>query len=96
MAGDLVAQDFEKAHNLFHLAHIQGDPWGTYVLAVSYENGHGVDKDLERAFALYMEAAKKKLIRACYKVGMAYMWGEGVEKTSAELIGTSSRKRWRR
>jgi TPR repeat protein len=27
-----------------------------------------------------MEAAKKKLIRAGYKVGMAYMWGEGVEE----------------
>ena len=27
MAGDLIEQDFEKAHNLFHLAHIQGDPW---------------------------------------------------------------------
>jgi len=54
--------------------------WGTFVLGVSYENGHGVDKDPERAFALYMEAAKKKLIRAGYKVGMAYMWGEGVEE----------------
>ena len=80
MCGDLIEQDKVKAHNLYHLASLQGDSWATYLLGVSYENGHGVDKNPEQAFACFMEAAEKKVTRAIYKVATAYLWGEGVEE----------------
>jgi TPR repeat protein len=78
--GETIARDEEKAHNLFHLASLQGDPFGTYLLGLTYENGHGTSKDLEQAFGCYKTAAGKGEIKAAYKVGVAYLWGEGVEE----------------
>jgi TPR repeat protein len=78
--GDIVGEDEEKGHNLFHLASLQGDSWGTYLLGLTYENGDGTPKDLVQAFNCYKAAAEKGLTKGAYRLGMAYMWGEGVEQ----------------
>lgn len=78
--GSLIDRNEEKAHNLFHLASLQGDCWGTYLLGLTYENGHGTEKDLKHAFKCFLESAKKGSIKGAYKVGVAYLWGEGVEE----------------
>lgn len=78
--GELIKRDEEKAHNLFHLASLQGDSWGMYLLGLTYENGHGTEKDLEQAFKCFQASAKKGSIKGAYKVGVAYLWGEGVEE----------------
>lgn len=78
--GSVVARDEEKAHNLFHLASLQGDPWGTYLLGITYENGHGTQKDPVQAFNCFKESAEKGGVKAAYKVGVAYLWGDGVEE----------------
>jgi len=78
--GDIVATDHEKAHNLFHLASLQGDAWGTYLLGLTYENGDGTTQDPVQAFKCYQLAAEKGITKGVFKLGMAYLWGEGVEQ----------------
>ena len=78
--GSQVERDEEKAHNLFHLASLQGDAWGMYLLGLTYENGHGTEKDQALAFKCYLDSAKKGSTKASYKVGVAYLWGEGGEE----------------
>ncbi len=80
LQGELVEHNEEKAHDLFHLASLQGDAWGTYLLGLSYENGHGTDKDPVQAFKCFKAAADKGGVKAAYKVGVAYLWGEGIEE----------------
>ena len=43
-----------------------------------YGNGHGVEKDLKKAFALYDDLCKKGNATACGNLGKAYINGEGV------------------
>ena len=78
--GEIVESDHEKGHNLFHLASLQGDVWGTYLLGVTYENGDGTAQDARQAFACFKQAAEKGLTKGAYRLGMAYIWGEGVEQ----------------
>ena len=78
--GDIVPANHEKGHNLFHLASLQGDAWGTYLLGLTYENGDGTAQDAVQAFNCYKLAADKGLTKGAYKLGMAYLWGEGVEQ----------------
>ncbi len=80
LQGVLVEASEEKAHDLFHLASLQGDAWGTYLLGLSHENGHGTEKDPVQAFNCFKAAAEKGGVKAAYKVGVAYLWGEGVEE----------------
>lgn len=91
--GELIERDEEKAHNLFHLASLQGDSWGMYLLGLTYENGHGTEKDLEQAFKCFLASAKKGSIKGAYRVGVAYLWGEGVEEdipAAARWLKTSA------
>jgi TPR repeat protein len=78
--GEIMDRDEEKAHNLFHLASLQGDSWGTYLLALTYENGHGTAKDLVQAFKCFKMSAEKGELKAAHKLGLAYLWAVGVEE----------------
>jgi TPR repeat protein len=45
-----------------------------------YEMGYGVNKDVDRAFSLFNEAAKRGSVEGAYRLGVAYYYGLGVQK----------------
>jgi TPR repeat protein len=77
--GEGVEKDLEKAHNLFHAAHIQNNNWGTYLLGMSYERGDGVEVDKEKALECYKIGANKGDINCTFMMGVAYLFGELAE-----------------
>ena len=76
----------EKANEYYMMASKKGYPMGQHNLAVNYENGHGVEKDLDTAFKLYKSAAEKGVIDAIYKIGICYYTGYIVGKNHNEAI----------
>ncbi|KHM51894.1 hypothetical protein NZ47_08010 [Anaerovibrio lipolyticus] len=76
----------EKANEYYFMASKKGYPMGQYNLAVNYENGQGVEKDLATAFELYKAAAEKGMIDAIYKIGICYYTGYIVGKNHNEAI----------
>ena len=51
-----VAQDFQKALELYHAAHDAGNRCATFNLGVMYEQGRGVAQDFQKALELYHAA----------------------------------------
>ena len=49
-------------------------------LARRYEYGDGVDRDEEKAFKLYLEAAEDGYIPAMHEVAQCYERGDGVDR----------------
>src|SRR5688572_27581080 len=49
-------------------------------LALSYRNGEGTEKNLEKAFYWYQKAAENGNIKAQYNLALSYENGEGTEK----------------
>jgi ATP-dependent protease ClpP protease subunit len=62
----------------------QGHAAAQFNIAVMYENGSGVAKDLAQAARWYLEAAKQGDTDSQYKMGMLYETGTGVTKDLAE------------
>jgi hypothetical protein len=58
-----------------------------YDLALSYENGEGVDRDLGRALQLYCEAANDGDARAYLNLGWMYANGRGMARNDAVAVG---------
>ena len=53
-------------------------------MALCYENGHGVEQNLNEAIKLYQQSAEKGNAKAQYKMGIFYKEGQGVEKSYTE------------
>lgn len=70
-----LPQDKARAHNLFHLASLQGEAWATYLLGLTYEHGDGVEVNLEEAIACF-EKASSEVTRAKYCLGRLYFFTE--------------------
>jgi uncharacterized protein len=62
---DGVDKDLEKAHNLFHAAHAQGD---------------GVSVDKLKAIEYFREGAHKGDVNCAFALGIAYLFADGVEE----------------
>ncbi|MFO0550554.1 MAG: tetratricopeptide repeat protein [Polyangiaceae bacterium] len=65
------ANDFKTASAKFQAGCDKDDADCCNNLGVNYENGTGVDKDLDKALALYTKACDKGLILACRNQGIA-------------------------
>ncbi len=50
------------------------------MLGSCYYNGHGVEKDLNRARKLYEDSARQNNSSAIYNLGVMYVYGNGVKK----------------
>ena len=70
-AGALAALELEAA---------RGDPVARTELAVLYEHAEGLPKDLERAAALYCQAARQGYADAQFKLGWMYANGRGLPR----------------
>lgn len=55
-------------------------PLGLYGLAIRYEKGNGVEKNLQTAFELYVASAALGYCDASYRVALAYQEGNGINK----------------
>ena len=63
-----------------------GDDWSINDLGWNYLKGLGVEKDAEKAVALFRKAARKKDEHAAYNLALCHRDGEGVEKDLNESI----------
>ncbi len=64
---------------LLEKAAAKGIADAAFDLGVSCERGHGVPKDVRRAFRLYVKAARLGDRQAEYEIGRFYYWGIGVK-----------------
>ncbi len=78
--------DYEAAANEFIPLAERGDHRAMYALGSMYSEGHGVEKDLKKAYELFSEAAKNGRADAMYKLGLMYEHGQGVEQNSKKAI----------
>ncbi len=72
--------DYAKARTLYQAAADKGDPAGKHLMAGLYYQGHGVKKDIDKALALFKEAASSDYIPSIANLGVMYMTGDGVEQ----------------
>lgn len=78
--------DYEKAFELYSLAANAGDGYAMNRIALMYDRGEFVAKDLDKAFDWYLKAAEAGLPAAQSNVGSMYDVGDGVEQDYAEAM----------
>ncbi len=61
----------------------RGDPGAQFYVAIAYEEGRGVARNMQKAVEWYAKAAKKHHNGAQYKLGQLYEQGIGVKKNLA-------------
>ena len=76
----------KKAVEWYTKAAEQGLPIAQCNLGICYENGDGVEKNLEEAVKWYTKAANQEYAQAQYLLGKAYDKGEGVAKNDSEAM----------
>ena len=81
-----VAQDLEKAFDLYQLAANQGFAPAQHNLGLMYEQGRGVAQDLKKAFELYQLAANQGFAPAQYNLGFMYAQGRGVAQDLEKAV----------
>ena len=85
--GDAYKQgDFNTAAKEFTVLAERGDHRAMYALGSMYAAGQGVDKNLEKAFSLFKEAALNGRIDAMYKLGLMYDEGQGVKQNYKKAL----------
>lgn len=57
-----------------------GDPESLHILGTLYENGEGVERDMERAADLFRQAADQGLAASKFRYGLMLLDGRGVER----------------
>ena len=57
-----------------------------FYMAELLYNGRGIEKDIKRAFQLYMLAATNKITDAAYMVGLCYLEGKGIGQDSVQAV----------
>lgn len=86
-----VPRNDAAALNLYRLASQNKLPAASYNVGVFYEQGRTVDKDLQKAFAYYMQAAQSGVVLAMQKVGTYYVNGAGTIKDPVAAAGWFAR-----
>ncbi len=75
-----IAQDIEKAHELFLRSAIAGVDLAQYEVALMFEQGAGCVQNYSEAAFWYEEAAKRGHMEAFNNLGVLYKEGRGVEQ----------------
>lgn len=87
--------DYEAAAKEFIPLAERGDHRAMYAIGSMYAAGHGVEKDLKKAFELFSEAAQNGRPDAMYKLGLMYEQGQEVSqnlKKAARFYQKSAKK----
>jgi len=72
-------QDPSTPEEVISLAN-QGNAKAQYKLALMYELGMGIEKNLSQAFAWYQKSANQDYAKAQYNLGIFYALAKGVDK----------------
>lgn len=83
----IVPRNDANALSLYKLALQNKIAIAGYNVAVFYEQGRAVDKDLNKAFTFYLEAAESNVPLAMQKVGVYYANGAGAQKDPIAAAG---------
>lgn len=78
--GDKIGKDIDKALELLQQAASENVPGALFDLAVCYEKGEGLTKNLRTAMEYYLRAALNGDDQSVYEVGRGYHYGIGFEK----------------
>lgn len=78
--------DFEAAAAEFIPLAERGDHRAMYALGSMYSAGHGVKKNLKKAFSLFSEAAQNGRADAMYKLGLMYEEGLSVKPNHKKAV----------
>ncbi len=78
------AKKYEQAVFWWAPSAAQGDPEAQFNLANAYRLGLGLERDLERAFGLMLQAADQGVAAAQARLGLMYATGEGVAADQIE------------
>lgn len=76
----------EQAVKCYKAAAELGYAEGQYMLGKCYDEGYGIEKDLQQAIFWFRKAAAQGYAPAQNKLGICYLSGEGVEKNAQEGI----------
>ena len=79
-SSELIAQDIEKAHELFLRAAVAGVDLAQYEVALMFEQGAGCTQNYSEAAFWYEEAAKRGHMEAFNNLGVLYKEGRGVHQ----------------
>jgi uncharacterized protein len=83
----LLAQDPKTALDLYRIAAQNNLPAALYKVAMYYETGNVVDRDLQKAFALHQRAATAGVPAAMLKTAQYYQQGAGVGRDPIAAFG---------
>lgn len=72
--------NYQEAFQMLSRQAMHGNTQAIFKLALLYENGVGVEQDRQKAFSLFMKAAKLDYLKSEYMVGVYYLKGWGVNK----------------
>jgi TPR repeat protein/serine/threonine protein kinase len=76
--GEGVAQDYEKARELYEQAEVQGNASAQYNLGLMYINGKGIGQNYDKARVLFEKAVAQENAMAQTNLGLMYAKGQGV------------------
>lgn len=79
-----LRQEFPEAARFYQLAADQGDTEAQYCLGYMYNDGRGVDRDIQAAIGLFRLAADRGHADAQYELGCIYVIGGDVEENYEE------------
>ena len=76
----------KKGLRFFHAADSMGNANAPYYIGEAYENGYGVQPDIQKAIEYYKKSADKGLNYSCYYLGKIYYEGKLVKKDYSEAF----------
>lgn len=78
--------DYSTAFSYFSKASQADDGEGHLLLAVLYFQGHGVEKNAQKAAELFEQAARYGIVAAHTNLGLMYHTGEDIEANAAKAL----------
>ena len=91
--GIYMNQDFGISFECYKILHEQGNKNATNMLGVMYAKGEGVEKDKQKAYSYYLDAAKSGNDKAQFNLAIMYYNGDGVDVNYNEALKWASMAR---
>lgn len=88
-----IGQHYDAMYPHLELAAVSGNAMAQQLLGDSLVDGKGIEKDLDRSFALLQASAAQDYAPGLYSLGLSYRAGEGVEQDkskAAELFARAA------
>ena len=86
-----VPQDYEKSFEIYSYLYGHGNDIGAYYLGYMYENGYGIEKNIEKAL-MYYQNTEDDL--CTYRLGIWYMEGHYVEQDNQRALDYLSKSQY--